>query len=123
MSSPYSPFVLRLPRHPAAGEAGFPVAIRRCTPEPPGAIAARLIDLSRGGFRLRAAQPLEVGEAFLLDIFEEQSALTVTVPGPVRWRLEEADGRWLFGCQSKRQLDWETLGELFLHRVLRAGPD
>jgi hypothetical protein len=112
--------VLRQPRHPAVGEAGFPVALRRCTPEPPPAIAADLIDLSRNGFRLRAAQPLEIGEAFFLDIFEEKSTLTVSLAATVRWRLEEADGQWLLGAQSKRQLDWETLGELFLNRVLVA---
>jgi len=118
MAYSISQFVLRLPRHPAAGEAGFPVAVRRCTPESPVAIAADLLDLSRNGFRLRTALPLEIGESLYLDIFEERSSLTLALPATVRWRLEEPDGRWLLGCQAKRELDWETLGELFLNEVL-----
>jgi hypothetical protein len=78
------------------------------------------MDLSREGFRLRVAQPLEIGEALWLDLFEETSGFSLTLPATVRWRLEEPDGRWLLGCRSKRQLEWETLGELFLSKVLLA---
>lgn len=114
----FSQYVLRRPRHPAAGEQGFPAAIRRATPESPIALAADLVDLSREGFRVRVAQPLEVGESLFLDLFEEQSGLSLTLPATVRWRLAEADGHWLLGCHSKRELEWETLGELFLNKVL-----
>lgn len=79
---------------------------------------ADLVDLSRDGFRLRAAVPLEIGESFFMDLFEEASALHLNLPGVVRWRLEDSDGRWLLGCQSQREIDWETLGELFLNKVL-----
>jgi hypothetical protein len=120
MAYSISQFVLRLPRHAASGDAGFPVAVRRSTAESPVAVAADLLDLSRHGFRLRTAVPLEIGESLYLDVFEEKSGLTLALPATVRWRLEEPDRRWLLGCQTKQELDWETLGELFLSQVLVA---
>ena len=120
MASDFSRYVLRRPRHPATGDLGFPVAVRRSAPDSPGPIDAGLVDLSREGFRVRSDVPLEIGESLFMDLFEETSGLRLTLPGTVRWRLAEGDGRWLLGCQSKRQLDWETLGELFLNKVLLA---
>ena len=120
MSSDFSQYVLRKPRHAAAGASGFPVAIRRSAEQSAGSIGADLVDLSRDGFRLRLAAAPAIGESVALDLCEPKSGIEVTLSGTVRWCQAEADGQWLVGCQSERQLDWETLGELFLNNVLDA---
>jgi len=118
--SDFSQYVFRRPRHPTTGLMGYPVSVRRSAPQSPGPLEAALVDLSRDGFRVRSLEPLEIGESVSIEIFEESSKLSVSLAGVVRWRLEDGDGGWLAGCQAKRQLDWETLGELFLNRVLLA---
>jgi hypothetical protein len=117
MPANFCQFVARKPRHEVA-TAGLPVAITRVGPRPPACFQADLLDLSREGFRLRSGVELAVGESFALELRDEKSGLALTLSGTVRWQQPQPEQIWLLGCQSQQQLDWETLGELFLNEIL-----
>ena len=115
MTADISRQVLRLPRHPAVQEQGVPVTVTTQSTPP---TSARLLDLSRHGFRLRCPLGLALGEELRLELRREQCGLDLALRGSIRWRQGEASGAFVLGCESAQPLDWETLGELFLHRVL-----
>ena len=121
MPSDFSQYVPRRPRHAVAAAAGLPVTVTPTGPRPPASFQADLLDLSREGFRLRSAVPLAVGESFTLELREEKFGLALTLSGTVRWQQPQPEEIWLLGCQSQQQLDWETLGELFLNEILVTG--
>jgi len=131
MASDHSQYVPRRPRHAATGESGYSVRVTRAldagTGEPSGAesdstFPADLVDLSRDGFCLRSAASAPVGSLLTIELRHDQGGLALTLRGEVRWQRPQADGRWLLGCHSEQQIDWATLGELFLNNVLVAQP-
>ena len=118
MPSDFSQYVPRRPRYGAAAARGVPVTVTRTGPRPPACFQADLLDLSREGFRLRSGVPLAVGETFSLELRDEKFGLALRLSGTVRWQQQEPEEIWLLGCQSPQELDWETLGELFLNEIL-----
>ena len=118
MPSDYWAYVPRKPRHPAAEPQNIRVEIERSSDEVPRVVEAELLDVSRNGFQIRASVPLAVEEQITLRLHVEQSNFHLGVPAVVRWRRSEDDQKWLFGCRAAREMDWESLGELFLHGIL-----
>ncbi len=113
----------RKPRHPAAGNNQLRVVVARSRGSVPKRLQAELTNFSRHGFQLRVAFPLKVEEPINVRFHEEATGLRLALPALVRWRGPERDGKWLVGCLSAREVDLETLGELFLSNVLASeGP-
>jgi hypothetical protein len=107
----------RKPRYPSTGRKAVRAEIERSPGRTPGVVSADLQDLSRNGFQVRTPIPLQSGEAIRVRIEIEQPALSLTVPGTVRWQRAD-EGAWVAGCLSDRPIDWESLGELFLNDIL-----
>ena len=111
-------YVARPPRYGMTGDRSLEVVIRRTTGGTPECIKAELLNLSRDGFQVQASDPLATDEAIVLELQEPKSGLDFTLPATVCWQKPQGDNAWVYGCRSTRQLDWETLGELFLHEIL-----
>ena len=94
--------------------------MRRAVGELPEVVEAELLDLSRQGARLRAEAALGENEILTICVRAGQPALDLDLTGAVRWRKQEADSRWSYGCEFKEELPLETLGELFLRGILSA---
>ncbi len=111
----------RKPRHPAATGAGIRVEVERPAEAVPRTVEAELADFSRDGFRLLTAVPLEPGESITVRLHDANSGFNLTLPSTVRWQRIADDRSWSHGCMFARQVDWETLGELFLNGILDTG--
>ncbi len=111
-------YALRNPRHQATGPEGHEIRIERAGGRDPLVTSARLIDFSRNGFRLRTPFPLEIGEPLTMQLHDERSSTDLTLFGVVRWCRPDENESWLLGCQTAREADWETLGELFVNEIL-----
>ncbi len=120
--SDYTQFTPRRPRHPVTEAAAIDVSLERSGQEPSCLVAARLLDFSREGFRLRVPVRLTVQEAVTVRIRSENDGIDLALPGTVRWQRPDGDAAWLVGCAATRPADWETLGELFLHKILSTEP-
>jgi len=118
MDDKYWEHLPRTPRHQTADTAELRVEIERTRGTSVTLVAAELLDISRGGIRLRAALPLRVGEAVTVQLHAEQSEIDLAMPCTVRWRRLEDNGLWSVGCALARQVDWESLGKLFLNGIL-----
>jgi hypothetical protein len=55
---------------------------------------------------------LDRHEQVILRITTPDGFADMMIPATVRWRREQAPGRWLAGCNTNWQLDLETLGQL-----------
>jgi len=122
MSDDPAKYVFRRPRHFAGRTTELRVEVERPAGHQPAVLQAELVNLSRDGFQLRIALPLEVEEPVTLRLRDEKSGFSMTLPGIVRWRHREDGDTCLLGCSSASQVAWETLGELFLHEILATGP-
>lgn len=115
-------YLARRPRHLATGGGGLDVTVRRSSRREPRLVEAELLNLSRRGVQLRVAAELEVRESVTLQLASEASDLQLTRSAEVRWRHPEPSGAWTVGCMFARQVDLETLGELFLSELLATDP-
>jgi hypothetical protein len=111
-------FVGRPPRHQADVGESIEVELRRSPGTMPAVVAGELLDFSRQGARLRAEAALCEDETFVISFRPADSGLDLTLPGAVRWRQQDASGRWLYGCEFMEEVPLETLGELFLRGIL-----
>ena len=111
-------YTARRPRYQAREASPARLEVRRLAGKQPSLIAAELVDFSRSGFRLRLAAPVEVKENLSIELHVEQSQSPWQFPATVRWQRAEGSQSWLVGCQAQSEVDWETLGELFLRGIL-----
>ena len=114
-------FVARRPRYDAAEEQAAEVTVRRLAVETADRVEAELVNISRDGFQIQTSVPLAAKEVIVLELRHPQSGLEFSLPGTICWQAPQDDSTWLHGCQSARPLDWETLGELFLNKILATG--
>ena len=118
MSHDFTEYSPRRPRFAAAAHDSFWAAIRRSDAHSAAVVPADLRDFSRGGFSLWIESPLEPNEQITLELLDEASGYEVSVPGTVRWIAPTQDQTWLVGCQTDAEVDWITLGELLLNKLL-----
>ena len=111
-------YVSRRPRHHVAGPAGPCLTVERSPGNAPESIEAELLDLSRSGVRFRTIIPLCVGESICVRLAHDESGLHLVRSATVCWTNSDRHGTWSVGCSFVEQVDWETLGELFLSGVL-----
>ena len=78
------------------------------------------MNLSRNGFQLRTTAPLARGESITLQMRDPQTGFQTSLPATVKWRRAADDGWWSYGGTFTETVDWETLGELFLNKILDA---
>jgi hypothetical protein len=117
-SDDFLDFEARSPRHETTGTARLAVEVKCRSASPAEPREAQLIDLSRGGFQLLVPIQLVQHETISARIRDEKSGLQFDLSGHVRWQRQTTDGKWLVGCQADQELDWETMGELFLNEIL-----
>lgn len=114
MDNKYWDHAPRSPRHQATGTAELRVEVQRSGRQASSPVEAELLDISRSGIRFRVPLALTVEESITVRLHTEDLAVDLTLPCTVQWRRPEDDGVWSIGCESASQVDWETLGELFL---------
>jgi len=118
MSANHWEYVPRSPRHKVTGAVELRAEVERSSGNTPARAAVELINLSREGFQLQVPVELAVGETITFRLHERTAGLDLAFEGTVRWQCPKDDSSWLVGCQTSRQVDYETLGELFLNDVL-----
>ena len=114
MPADYWNHVVRSPRHVADDAQSAEVRVAQASGK---VVEAELRDLSRQGCQLRVPVPMAVGEPMIVWIEHSESNLQLTIEGTARWQRPH-DGNWLVGCQAAQEIDWESLGELFLSGIL-----
>jgi hypothetical protein len=87
-----------------------------------GHLAAELTNFSRHGVGLVTSLPAEQGEHIVVRIRHAPSGLDLSYAGTVKWRHADDSGHWHVGCEFAKPISFETLGELFLHGILKADP-
>ena len=108
----------RNPRHETAATARLKMDVQWQSASAGGACDAQLVDLSRCGFQLRVPVSLQPQVTIAAHLQDETGGLQLDLSGQICWCREDGHGHWLVGCQSDRELDWETMGELFLNEIL-----
>jgi hypothetical protein len=111
-------FVARNPRYPAIANRAAEAWLERAD----GRLAAELVDFSRQGAGLLVDEPANDDERVTIRVRHRESGLDLSLDGTVRWRHAEPDGTWRLGCEFVRPVSLETLGELFLHKILDSKP-
>jgi hypothetical protein len=118
MSDDFVRYTARRPRYEATVLPPR-LEVRRSAEKQPQSIAAELVDFSRGGFRLRLEFPLEAEEVVRVEFPPALTGSPLGLTAAVCWQRVEQSGSWLIGCKAQSEVNWETLGELFLRGVLR----
>lgn len=116
MISEADEFIPRPPRHESDPNiAGVVVATQS------DRFAATLFNLSRQGLQVAVPSgPIDVGvgESVRIGIAHEASGFVFDRVGIVRWQNESDAAGWIVGVQFAEEVDWETLGEMFLSGLL-----
>jgi hypothetical protein len=110
---------VRSPRHEALPAAEVQVEIERPLYDGLLVKGCELMNLSRSGCQLRAAEPLRPSERVVVRLALKPQQPLFEITAVVRWQShDEALGTWHIGCQFDKELGWEALGELFLENIL-----
>jgi hypothetical protein len=99
---------------------GAPVHILRTASRQ--GLSGQLVDCSRAVVQFRVTDSLADGERVVVRLRHEASGLQLDMAGTVDWQRPEPSGERLVGCRFAEELDWETLGELFLCGILDTAP-
>jgi hypothetical protein len=118
MTLDFAAFEARQPRHETTNPTRLKVEIRRESALPSEPLQAQLVDLSRQGLQLRIPTALDLHENVSIRIRDEHAGFSISLSGVVRWQKPADDGHYLVGGRFEQELDWETMGELFLNDIL-----
>jgi hypothetical protein len=113
-----SKYVVRDPRYLAADEAEVDIRVVRCADESDAGVLAKLIDFSRRGMQFLTATQYDHGEPLYVHLRDGQSDFEVRLEGTVQWQRSAEGNAFSIGCQFQEEVDWATLGELFLCGIL-----
>ena len=113
-----SKYVVRDPRYLASDEAEVDIRVIRCADESDAEVLAKLIDFSRRGMQFLTATQYDQGESLYVHLRDGQSDFEVRLEGTVQWQRSAEDNAFSIGCQFHEEVDWATLGELFLCGIL-----
>jgi len=86
---------------------------------------AQLLDVSRAGIKLGWTHDLAKGTALKVVVQGADGKYLLEQSCSVRWCKCDGDEThpWHLGVEFPEPLEWEILGELFLHGVLKTGMD
>ena len=115
MSQSDPEFVPRFPRHDAVNAK--PSSVEVWLAERNQLHAVQLVNLSRRGIGVRAPVELAPDQVVTLK-FTDSDGLDVSLGAVVRWCSVHEPAVWDVGCEFDSEVEWETLGELFLRGVL-----
>ena len=101
---------------------GLSVRVDREPPHEPALVSAQLLDCNRAQIQLLVAFPLQSNERVRVRVRDESSGLQLDVAGAVVAQHDYEPGSWFVTCRFDHELDWETLGELFLCGILDSAP-
>jgi hypothetical protein len=110
----------RGPRHLSAEGEQATVELRRLAEQPHPDHLARPADISRTGMHLVLSKTLAIGATAFVTLRDSRGDAVLAREGKVQWARVGTDQRWHVGVEFTTQLDWETLGELFLRNILNA---
>jgi hypothetical protein len=101
---------------------GLSLLVDREADREPALLSAQLLDCSRVEIRLLVATPLQPQERIRVRLRDESSGLQLDVAGAIAAQRKEPPDGWSVTCRFDHELDWETLGELFLCGILETAP-
>ena len=101
---------------------GLSLLVDRDADGEPTPVSAQLLDCTREELRLLLTVPLELRECIRVRLRDESSGLQLDVAGAITARRDETPDGWSVTCRFDHELDWETLGELFLCGILESAP-
>jgi hypothetical protein len=118
MDDKYWNYVARGPRHAGRESEQVIVEIERLDGGMPAQLEARLLNISRGGMQVAAPVALLAGENVRIRLLDNHDA-SLHVEAVVRWvGLPSGEQGWHAGLRFAAELELDTLGEMFLARVL-----
>ena len=101
---------------------GLSLLVDRDADRDPSPVSAQLLDCTREELRLLLAVPLDLRECIRVRLRDESSGLQLDVSGAITARSDQTPDGWSVTCRFDHELDWETLGELFLCGILETAP-
>jgi hypothetical protein len=101
---------------------GLSLLLDREADRQPTPMSAQLLDCTREELRLLVAAPLELRERVRVRLRDVSSGLQLDVAGSITSRSDATPDGWSVTCRFDHELDWETLGELFLCGILETAP-
>ena len=115
-------FFARRPRH-EPGPAGSRTAYLVDNGKESAWLEAQLLDVSRAGIKLGVEQELAKGTLLTVVVQSADAKCLLRRVCSVRWCKRDGDELlpWHLGVEFPEPLEWEALGELFLHGVLNTG--
>lgn len=115
-------FFARRPRHEPGPERSRTIYLIDGV-EPPEWQESQLLDVSRAGIKLGATHDLAKGRSLHVVVQAADGKRLLERTCLVRWCKKEGDATypWHLGVEFPEPLEWEILGELFLHGVLNTG--
>ena len=111
----------KAPAIKACPRPGLSLLVDREPGRDPALMNAQLLDCSREEIRLLLAERLARGEQIRVRLRDQSSGLQLDVAGTVT-AVHESPSGWSATCRFDHELDWETLGELFLCGILETVP-
>jgi hypothetical protein len=105
-----------------ASRPGLTIQVDRVNSIGAVGIPALLLDCSRVEVQLGVTEEFATGERIVVRLHDETSRLQLDVSGTVQYQRQGSDDLWHIGCRFTQELDWETLGELFLCGILQTTP-
>ena len=109
---------IRRPRHPVQADDQVAVWVTSQDADQSWHVPATLVDVSRNGCRLFAADGLTLGDKIRLVIDLPDAERRTDVLAEIRWQKEATNGEREYGLEFLPELEWEFLGELFLSGTL-----
>jgi len=106
--------ISREPRYQIAEDQAIAVVIERPVEGGLKTVEGELVDISRGGAKLRTFQPVPIDEAVTLDIKADDLQRTLSVAAEVCWTQPAGRDRWWLGCSFRPEIPDAVLTEFVL---------
>lgn len=106
--------VSREPRYQIAEDQAVEVVIERPVEGGVESVEGELVDISRGGAKLRTYRPVPTDQAVTLDIKADGLGRTLSVAAEVCWTQPAGPDRWWLGCAFRPEIPDAVLTEFVL---------
>jgi hypothetical protein len=92
--------------------------LERVSREPVVSCDAELVDLSRNGLQIHAADRFDNDEPVVIHIQQDSTGIDLALSSRVRWQRSGEISAVAVGCVFDQPLGYEEMGELFLSGIL-----
>jgi hypothetical protein len=117
---PEPEILIRRPRHIVQDDGQVAVWVTSLDADQSWHFPATLVDVSRNGCRLFAADSLMPGDKIRLVMDLPVAERRTDALAEIRWQKEATSGEREYGLEFLPALEWEFLGELFLSGTLES---